>query len=300
MIRNVFQWMLNWLRPGVRDPAEETGLIGPAEMQRRVSRAIAVSGGGGLPAAVLQLRLDLPTRQNRARFIDLVQFCLQAADARGAVGYLTPPQLAILLPQAESHEVNRLVRQLRGDWDVDVQTLWLTDRSRRPGNLVRSLPPADSSRATIDQSRERFERPSAARTVQATCGTRGSLERLGQIGLAASGLVLLSPVLLLLALTVKVTSPGPVLAVHDGLSRNGRRCRVYRFRATSIPSLASVAAGNADGKTGDALDRLMDAEGPTSVGRFLKQTRLDRLPQLWNVLRGDRSLQCTPTDWIRF
>jgi lipopolysaccharide/colanic/teichoic acid biosynthesis glycosyltransferase len=83
---------------------------------------------------------------------------------------------------------------------------------------------------------------------------------------AAAALLLLSPLILLLALTVKITSPGPVFLSDQRLGRGGRTCRVYRFRAgVSERESASL----------------------TPVGEFLRETRLEQLPQLWNVLRGD-------------
>jgi lipopolysaccharide/colanic/teichoic acid biosynthesis glycosyltransferase len=96
---------------------------------------------------------------------------------------------------------------------------------------------------------------------------------------ALAALLLLSPLLLVLALLVRLTSPGPVL--HRGLriGREGVPFAVYKFR-TMIPGAAQVGPGIT--RSGDS--RI------TSVGRFLRRTKLDELPQLFNVLKGEMSL----------
>jgi lipopolysaccharide/colanic/teichoic acid biosynthesis glycosyltransferase len=96
---------------------------------------------------------------------------------------------------------------------------------------------------------------------------------------ALTALLLLSPLLLALVLLVKLTSPGPVL--HRGLrgGREGVPFSVYKFR-TMIPGAAQVGPGIT--RSGDP--RI------TPVGRFLRRTKLDELPQLLNVLKGEMGL----------
>ena len=93
------------------------------------------------------------------------------------------------------------------------------------------------------------------------------------------GLALLVPLALpmaLIALAIKATSPGPVLFVQQRNGQNKRRFRMYKFRSTRI------AAQPEPGQDQEAL--------VTPVGRLLRRSRLDELPQLWNVLRGDMSI----------
>jgi len=108
--------------------------------------------------------------------------------------------------------------------------------------------------------------------------------------LAATGLVLLSPVMLLIALMVRLDSPGPVLHRRRVLGISGRPFDAFKFRTMRV----SAERRQADRPIGFADRRLRfkSKEDPrvTRAGRFLRRTSLDELPQLVNVLRGEMSL----------
>lgn len=93
-------------------------------------------------------------------------------------------------------------------------------------------------------------------------------------------LVVFSPLLLLLAMLVKLTSPGPVLYAQERMGLDGRTFRMIKFRSMRIQ--AEAQSGAVWAKPGD--DRC------TPLGAIMRKTSLDELPQLWNVLRGDMSL----------
>jgi len=116
-------------------------------------------------------------------------------------------------------------------------------------------------------------------------------------------LVLLSPLMLLAAIAVALSSPGPVLFRQRRVGRDGKVFSFYKFRSMRVPP-RRTATGDDDAEPDDeevgALQFLLGGdtapggvEGDdrrTSVGRFLRRTSLDELPQLLNVLRGDMSL----------
>ena len=95
------------------------------------------------------------------------------------------------------------------------------------------------------------------------------------------GLVILSPVFLVVALLIKMDSPGPVFFVQDRLGLRGKTFRIIKFR-TMVMNAENI---------GDGL-RVSSESDPriTRVGRVLRATSLDELPQLINVLKGDMSL----------
>lgn len=99
------------------------------------------------------------------------------------------------------------------------------------------------------------------------------------VALSGLLLVLLSPIFLLAALLVKLTSAGPVLFQQDRGGRGGRTFRLYKFRTM-----------RADRKPDAKEIVLLDHPEITSVGRFLRRTKIDELPQLFSVLVGDMSL----------
>jgi len=117
-----------------------------------------------------------------------------------------------------------------------------------------------------------------------------AVKRLLDIFVSAVLLVLLIPLFALTALLIKLTSPGPVLFVQDRVGFNKRRFRLYKFR-TMVP--------DAEEKI-EELEQLNEMDGPvfkikndpriTPIGRFLRKTSIDELPQLFNVLKGDMSL----------
>ena len=111
--------------------------------------------------------------------------------------------------------------------------------------------------------------------------TDRQLKRCFDLLLTGAGLVLISPLLLAIAIAVKVTSPGPVLFSQDRYGLDGRRFQIYKFRTMRV-----MEAGDQPGL------RQATRHDPrvTSLGAVLRRWSLDELPQLFNVLRGDMSL----------
>jgi exopolysaccharide biosynthesis polyprenyl glycosylphosphotransferase len=103
-------------------------------------------------------------------------------------------------------------------------------------------------------------------------------KRVFDIAVAATAGVLLAPVILVCAVAVRVTSSGPVLFRQERVGQLGRPMEMLKFRTMTV---------NDDSDTTWSVD---SDQRVTSVGRFLRPTHLDELPQLWNVLRGDMSV----------
>jgi exopolysaccharide biosynthesis polyprenyl glycosylphosphotransferase len=110
------------------------------------------------------------------------------------------------------------------------------------------------------------------------------------VAIATLALVVLSPVLLAIALRVRMVDGGPVLFRQVRIGLNGRPFEVVKFR-TMVPDaearLAELAARN---EIRGAAFKLTNDPRLTRTGRFLRRTSLDELPQLWNVVRGEMSL----------
>ncbi len=121
-------------------------------------------------------------------------------------------------------------------------------------------------------------------------GWRATAKRSFDVLGAGLGLLLLSPVIALVAVAVRLDSPGPVFYGQTRVGRGNRPFRIWKFR---------TMVTNAD-ELLEELAELNQADGPlfkidhdpriTRVGRFLRRTSVDELPQLWNVLRNDMSL----------
>jgi sugar transferase (PEP-CTERM system associated) len=104
------------------------------------------------------------------------------------------------------------------------------------------------------------------------------LKRAFDVVLAVVGLALSAPLMLLTAFAVRLGSPGPILYAQERVGEHGRTFTLYKFRSM-----------RADAERGTPIWARDRDERVTRVGRFIRITRLDELPQLWNVLRGDMS-----------
>jgi exopolysaccharide biosynthesis polyprenyl glycosylphosphotransferase len=104
------------------------------------------------------------------------------------------------------------------------------------------------------------------------------------------GVLLLAPLMALIAAAVKLDSPGPVFFRQRRVGREGAVFEMFKFR-TMVDGADTQRAGLADrNEAGAGLFKVEDDPRTTRVGRFLRRTSLDELPQLLNVLRGDMSL----------
>lgn len=115
-------------------------------------------------------------------------------------------------------------------------------------------------------------------------------KRLFDLVISSAMLVMLSPLLFLIALIIKMTSPGPIFFRQTRIGLNGRQFILYKFRSMLV---------NAE-EMKQRIEHLNEMDGPvfkikddpraTWIGRFLRKTSLDEFPQLYNVLRGDMSI----------
>ncbi|HEX5435618.1 MAG TPA: sugar transferase [Gemmatimonadaceae bacterium] len=117
------------------------------------------------------------------------------------------------------------------------------------------------------------------------------IKRAVDLLLSGLGLIVLSPALLLIALAVRLSSPGPALFAQTRVGRGGRVFRIYKFRSMVQDAEQQRSQLAPQSLYGDErLFKVKDDPRVTAVGRLLRRTSLDELPQLWNVLRGEMSL----------
>ncbi|MCX7687352.1 MAG: sugar transferase [Fimbriimonadales bacterium] len=106
-----------------------------------------------------------------------------------------------------------------------------------------------------------------------------SLKRIADFLIAGLGLLLTAPLMGVIAALIKMDSPGSVFFAHERVGRYGRKFKVLKFRTMvqDAPKLGGAITAGHDPRI-------------TRVGRFLRATKLDEIPQLWNVLKGEMSL----------
>ena len=118
-----------------------------------------------------------------------------------------------------------------------------------------------------------------------------ALKRVMDIVLSGLGMIVLSPVFLGIAAAVKFTSPGPVIFSQVRVGRYGRYFNFYKFRSMYRDAEARKEDLLALNESSDGvIFKMKDDPRITKVGRLLRRTSLDELPQLWNVFIGDMSL----------
>lgn len=106
------------------------------------------------------------------------------------------------------------------------------------------------------------------------------IKRVIDIVISAIGLLILLPLMAIVVLAIKATSPGPVFYMQERVGQGGKTFMLYKFR---------TMIDHAEDKTGPVLASNNDCR-ITPVGRILRATRIDEIPQLWNVLKGDMSI----------
>jgi lipopolysaccharide/colanic/teichoic acid biosynthesis glycosyltransferase len=110
-----------------------------------------------------------------------------------------------------------------------------------------------------------------------TASIKNGLPRQAEAAIALIGLVMAAPLIALTAIAIAVTSRGPVIFRQKRMGRKGQTFTMYKLRTMTAASVGpQVTAG--------------DDPRVTPIGKFLRKTKLDELPELWNILKGDMSL----------
>jgi exopolysaccharide biosynthesis polyprenyl glycosylphosphotransferase len=115
------------------------------------------------------------------------------------------------------------------------------------------------------------------------------VKRLTDIAIAAAGLVVLAPLMAVISVLIRLTSPGPVIFRQVRCGLNGRRFLFYKFRSM-CQNAEELKPALEHLNTRDTVFKIPHDPRLTSIGRYLRKFSIDEWPQLWNVLRGDMSL----------
>ncbi len=145
------------------------------------------------------------------------------------------------------------------------------------------------------------------------------LRRAVDLILAALGILLLLPVYIVVALAIKIDSRGGVIYAQQRIGKDGKPFSFYKFRSMVVGSDVDYSREEklkdfiSEGSKGDSngngagnynSTKIVDDSKVTRVGRFIRKTSIDELPQLFNVIRGDMSLigprPCLPYEWRHY
>ena len=106
-----------------------------------------------------------------------------------------------------------------------------------------------------------------------------AVKRTADIIFSAAGLIVLMPILLISAILLEIFMPGPLFLKQQRVGKNGSLFNILKFRSMKVDKALEASH-----------DFTRDAERMTPFGKLLRRTKIDELPQLWNVLVGDMSL----------
>lgn len=104
------------------------------------------------------------------------------------------------------------------------------------------------------------------------------------------GVLVLSPLFIIIAIIIKFTSKGPVFFSQKRVGRDGKEFKMYKFRSMVVNAEELKEKLVAQNEMSGPMFKMKDDPRVTKVGKFIRKTSIDELPQLWNVLKGDMSL----------
>ncbi|MBO0531712.1 sugar transferase [Clostridium botulinum] len=104
------------------------------------------------------------------------------------------------------------------------------------------------------------------------------------------GLILLSPILIITAIAIKLDSKGPVFFIQERVGKNEQAFDMYKFRSMVIDAEERLYKLKDKNEMSGPMFKMKDDPRITKIGRFIRKTSIDELPQLFNVLKGEMSL----------
>lgn len=124
----------------------------------------------------------------------------------------------------------------------------------------------------------------------ALTGWNLAIKRILDLSFALAFMLVTAPVWLIIAVAIKLDSPGPVFFKQERAGKGGKPFQVYKFRSMVVGAEAEQAKLAAQNEATGPLFKMRDDPRRTRVGRFIRQTSLDELPQFINVIRGEMSV----------
>ncbi|MGD0897229.1 MAG: sugar transferase [Thermoguttaceae bacterium] len=236
--------------------------------------------GEGFSLLMLSLAGERPKRAAAAHVARILEQRLRATDD---AGWLNRWRVGIVLPATTPPGAWKVAgdiqKDLPRDLPVEVAVLYYPSDFPPPRELIGE---SHAQGAGRPQSVSPMEPVFTQRLPFA----KRCLDVVGAVGL----LLLLAPLLAMTAICIKLTSPGPVLFKQQRSGRGGRPFLLYKFRSMVVDAEAKKQELMQWNEQDGPAFKIRNDPRVTRLGRFLRQTSIDELPQLWNVVRGDMSL----------
>ena len=240
----------------------------------------------------------------------VARILLERKRGADAVGTLESGRIAVLLPDTNKEGAQVLARDLRkmtekADPSVDFEVQSYPEdgkreddeddhengRSKRRNGRMRTIQPRPRTASAIDDRELAFERVREFADMDQLALTRLSrMRRAVDIVISGSGLIVASPIFLAVAGAIKLTSRGPVFFRQKRAGCGGRPFDFYKFRSMHVDAEEQKEKLQSRNESEQVTFKIKKDPRVTALGRFLRKTSLDELPQLWNILKGDMTL----------
>ncbi len=251
-------------------PPERALVLGTGELADAVARKLALEPGHHL-ALVDAAEVDRPTNGHGRGQISLEG--LSKEDLEYLIGETDIERVIIAAPELDERTLTRVVYA-----------------SRAAGVKLSVLPPMRAMLGTAVRLSHIAEMPVIEYGTWDTPRSTMAVKRMFDFVTSAIALILLAPLMLAIAVIVRLDSRGPALFRQLRAGREGRPFRILKFRTMCHDAEERISEVISPDDLAEPMYKLRSDPRVTRVGRFLRKTSLDELPQLFNVLRGDMSL----------
>ena len=257
-------------------PAERALVLGHGKLADMVSRKLALEPGHHL-SLLEYAGLETPNGNGNGNGA--------AVRSELKLEELSKEDLEFLL---EETGVERVVLALP---ELDEATLArVVSSCRAAGVKLSVMPPMRAMLGTAVQLNHIAEMPVIEYGTWETSPSTMAMKRTVDIVLSAIGIVVLAPLMIAIALAVRLTSRGPALFRQVRAGRDGKPFKILKFRTMCRDAEERIGEVISPDELDEPMFKLREDPRVTKVGRYLRRTSLDELPQLINVLKGDMSL----------
>jgi exopolysaccharide biosynthesis polyprenyl glycosylphosphotransferase len=261
-----------------RVPPERALVLGRGKLADAVARKLALEPGHHLSVLEYSSGHDYDAANGNSA-------AGNGAHAELKVEELSKEDLDFLLAEAG---VERVVLALP---ELDEATLARVVTScRATGVKLSVMPPMRAMLGTAVQLNHIAEMPVIEYGTWGTSPSTMAIKRVVDVLLSAAGIVVLAPLMLVIALAVRLSSRGPALFRQVRAGRDGKPFKILKFRTMCRDAEQRISEVISPDELTEPMFKLRKDPRVTKVGRYLRRASLDELPQLFNVLRGDMSL----------
>lgn len=240
------------------------------------------------PLSIVLFRFDADKSPELGKLLELLQSSTRETDS---VGYLEDDLIGLLLPDTDQKGTQECINKVAKEYD---NPFFSVIAATYPDQIFDKL--SSESEEPLDHYPLFFEESSEPKRFGL------SIKRILDILGSLAGILLLSPLMLITALAIKIDSPGPVIFKQTRLGQRGIPFAFYKFRSMFTDTddrihrdyITRLIKGHLEevnqGDKETPLYKIKSDPRVTRIGRIIRKTSVDELPQLINVLKGEMSL----------